>query len=163
MSIDIFDKIPIRWRWAFVTFRLHILHRGKTYYYLFFGVLWLYMLFERFHFLQAHRKSFVFWPQRIFMMHLLYCLIWIYGHPLENLVRPKERVRPPWKGNLNAGPVTVQAMSYGTFAEIYRDRVFRRFFDAMRWILGWAVGLFSELHFLCAAEKSRTAGQKGKE
>jgi hypothetical protein len=175
MATDIFNKIPIRWHWAFVTFRLHILHRPNTYVYssssfvgyvcpvnYFWGVVALYA-FRTLSFPSGTSKIICFLATKIFMIHLLDCLIWIYGYPLANVVRPKERVTPPWKGNLNACLVTMQAMSYGTCAEIYRDRIFMQFFDAMRWLLSWVMGLFSGLHFLCATEKSHTAGPKRKE
>jgi hypothetical protein len=175
MAIDIFNKIPIHWHWAFVTFRLHIRHRRNTYVYspsgfmgyvcpvnYFWGVVGLYA-FRTLSFPSGTSKIICFLATKIFMIHLLDCLIWIYGHPLENLVRPKERVTPPWKGNLNAALVTMQAVSYGTFAEIYRDRVLMQLFDAMIWLLSWAVGLCSGLHFLYATEKSQTTRPKGKE
>jgi hypothetical protein len=160
MAIDIFDKIPIRWHWAFVTFRLHILHRRNTYVYspsgfigyvcpvnYLWGVVALHA-FRTLSFPPGTSKIICFLATKIFMIHLLDCLVSIYGHRLENLVRPKERVIPPWKGNLNAGLVTIQAMSYGALAEIYRDRVFMQFFDAMRWLLSCVVRPFSRFHLL---------------
>jgi hypothetical protein len=75
------------------------------------------------------------------MIHLLDSLVWIYGHRLQNLVRPGERITPPWKGNLNAGLVTIQALSYGTFAEIYRDRLFTLILQAVTGLLNMAIEL----------------------
>jgi hypothetical protein len=162
MSIDIFNKIPIRWHWACVTFRLHIVHRRKTYFYsstgfvgyvcpinYFWGVVALYA-FRTLSFPSGISKVICFLATKIFMIHLLDSLVWIYGHPLANLVRPRERITPPWKGNLNAGLVTMQSMSYGTFAEIYRDRVFMRFVDVMRCLLSWVLGIFWPTFPVCS-------------
>jgi hypothetical protein len=160
MEIDIFDKIPLRWHWAVVTFRLHILHRQNTYVYspsgfvgyvcpnnYAWGVVALHA-FRTFSVPSGTSKIICFLATKIFMIHLLDCLVWIYGNPLQNLVRPGERVTPPWNGNLNAGLVTVQALSYGTLSEIYRDRVFIRFFGALKWLLNWAISLFFQFYIM---------------
>jgi hypothetical protein len=178
MTFDIFDKISTEWHWALVTFRLHILHRGNTYVYssssfvgyvcplnYLWGVVALYA-FRTLSFHSELSKVICFLAIKVFMIHLLDSLIWIYGHRLQNLVRPWERVNPPWKGNLNAGLVTIQALSYGTLAEIYRDRVFMHFFNATTSMLGSAFDILHNIYLRfwnsnftrCNSEKESALG-----
>jgi hypothetical protein len=52
------------------------------------------------------------------------------------------------KGNLDAAFVTLQAFSYGTLTEIYRQRVFMRFFNAIESLFQSSLGFFPGFHFL---------------
>jgi hypothetical protein len=179
MAFDVFDKVSARWHWAFVTFRLHILHRGNTYVYSsssFVGYvcplnyLWGVVALHAFRSLSFHSglsKFICFLAIKVFMIHVLDSLVCVYGNRLQNLVRPWERITPPWKGNLNAGLVTIQALSYGILAEVYRDRVFMYLFNATNSALNWAVGALPNLYFLfwkrnsikCDCEKKKALGR----
>jgi hypothetical protein len=89
------------------------------------------------------------------LMHLLDVMIWAYGGPLQDVARPLERITPPWKGNLSAALVSVQSLSYGALAEIYRERVFIHAFKRDRINLNWAVGVSIGIPSLFCRRESR--------
>jgi hypothetical protein len=91
MAIDIFDKAPTQWHWAVVTFSFVGYVCPLNYLW---GVVALYA-FRTLLVPPGLSKIIGFLAVKVFMIHLLDSLVWIYGHRLQNLVRPGERITPP--------------------------------------------------------------------
>jgi hypothetical protein len=162
MATDIFTLVPAEWHWAVLTFRLHVLLRRDKYIFsenrsvgyvcplnYFWGAVALYA-FQTLSFPASISKVICFLATKVFMIHFLDCAINVYGYDLIKLVRPSERVTPPSNGNINAGLVSIQALSYGVLAEIYRERAFIHVFNAIQSVLCWAVGVPTRIWSLFA-------------
>jgi hypothetical protein len=133
---DIFRKIPRRWHWALVSFRLGIAPgRGRyrriarTYApylcpgnYLC-GTIAVYA-FRRLALPAAISKTICFIANKSLMLHLLDCVFQCFGSQIFDMFRSSERIRPPTMAIVNTCLVTVQILFLGIFLEIYRERLF---------------------------------------
>jgi hypothetical protein len=133
---DIFRIIPTSWRWVFVTFRFGIMPweqrvcrvaRPWAAYlcpgnYVA-GAIAIYA-FRTLSFPAGISRTICFVANKAFTLHLIECVLIIFGKKAWDMLRYWERVRPPTMAIVNLWLSTVQFLFLGVFFEIYRERIF---------------------------------------
>jgi hypothetical protein len=136
MAVDIFTKMPSRWHWAFVKCRLGIVPSKHTFRYVsggliayecppnyFWGALTI-LAFRAMMFPSGASKVICFVGNKCFMLHLIDHVMSVFGNRAWNVLRSWERINPPKMAIINIWLATLQALLFGTYLEIYRERVF---------------------------------------
>jgi hypothetical protein len=148
---DIFAKIPALWHWAFVIFRLGIFRGPKgirrvaksvasypcpgNYWC---GAIAVYA-FRTLGFPSGISQAACFVGNKSFTLHMIDCIMLIFGNSPLNMLRYWELQCRPTLGILNLCLSTLQFLFVGMFFEIYSEGLFAFAFEFLSSIVRWTL------------------------